>query len=260
MDYYITGLLLVIFIALALMALQTNESRLKELHSERDLLLRDNRDLDRKISLMMAESDRLRRDYAARWKGMAEKLQAELIEAKRSAEYIEAKRMENMEAITRETREVQPMVLFLDTSIGITTIRDALVDMIARAEFEVVLVSPWIKEFAWQAIRNELQSFTDRGGSLRVFTRPRAEDSDQGMSTEVSEKIRRLGGKISIVEGLHAKIYLVDRREAIVASANLTRGGLEINVESGVLIRDPDAVKDIGDFVDGLYKLKVEAR
>jgi phosphatidylserine/phosphatidylglycerophosphate/cardiolipin synthase-like enzyme len=62
------------------------------------------------------------------------------------------------------------------------------------------------------------------------------------------------------VEGLHAKLYLADRREAIVASANLTRGGLEINLESGVLIRDPGAMRDIGDFVDGLYRLKVETR
>ncbi len=87
--------------------------------------------------------------------------------------------MENLEALARETREGQPRVLFLDTSTGITTLREALVDMISGAEFEVDLVSPWIKEFAWQAIRDELQSFTDRGGNLRVFTRPSAEDSGQ---------------------------------------------------------------------------------
>jgi sugar-specific transcriptional regulator TrmB len=260
MDDYITGLLLVIFIALAFITLLAKESRLKKLHSDKGLLLKDNRDLSRKISLMEEESYRLRKAYTARWKGRAEKLQMELKEAKRSAEYLEAKKMENLDALARETREGQPMVIFLDTSIGITTLREALIDMISRAEFEVDLVSPWIKEFAWQAIRDELQSFTDHGGSLRVFTRPSAEDSGQGVSMEVSENIRRIGGEIILVEGLHAKLYLVDRREAIVASANLTKGGLEINLESGVLIRDPDALRDIGDFLDGLYRLKVETR
>jgi hypothetical protein len=86
MDDYITGLLLVIFIALAFITLQDKESRLKKLHSEKDLLLRDNMDLSLKISLMEEESDHLRKAYAARWRGRAEKLQMELKDTKRSAE------------------------------------------------------------------------------------------------------------------------------------------------------------------------------
>jgi hypothetical protein len=60
MDDYITGLFLVIFIALAFITLQAKESQLKKLHSDKDFLLRDNRDLSLKISLVEAESDRLR--------------------------------------------------------------------------------------------------------------------------------------------------------------------------------------------------------
>jgi phosphatidylserine/phosphatidylglycerophosphate/cardiolipin synthase-like enzyme len=43
-----------------------------------------------------------------------------------------------------------------------------------------------------------------------------------------------MGGEIILVKQLHNKLYLVDRKEAIVALANLTRGGIEGNIEAGI--------------------------
>jgi phosphatidylserine/phosphatidylglycerophosphate/cardiolipin synthase-like enzyme len=76
-----------------------------------------------------------------------------------------------------------------------------------------------------------------------------------GMSDDLHEDVASLGGEITLVAHLHAKIYLVDRREAIVGSANLTKGGIEDNYEAGLWICDPAAIKEICSFVDDLKDL-----
>jgi len=66
-------------------------------------------------------------------------------------------------------------------------------------------------------------------------------------------RLEFVGGEILFMRELHAKVYLVDRREAIVASANLTRSGVEDNFEAGIWVNDPDVLKEICTFVDDLY-------
>ena len=57
-----------------------------------------------------------------------------------------------------------------------------------------------------------------------------------------------------LVRQLHAKIYLVDRKEAIIASANLTKSGMEGNYEAGIWLNDPTALKEICAYIDDLYQ------
>ena len=51
---------------------------------------------------------------------------------------------------------------------------------------------------------------------------------------------------------LHAKLLVVDRRRALVGSANLTDRALHANLEAGVLIRDPEVAAELHDHVAGL--------
>ena len=67
-------------------------------------------------------------------------------------------------------------------------------------------------------------------------------------------EVRSLGGEVLFVSQLHAKIYLVDRKEAIVTSANLTKGGIEDNYEAGIWLNDPNVLKEICAFIDDLYQ------
>jgi phosphatidylserine/phosphatidylglycerophosphate/cardiolipin synthase-like enzyme len=45
---------------------------------------------------------------------------------------------------------------------------------------------------------------------------------------------------------------MIDRREAIVTSANLTKGGTESNYEGGIWVSDPVVLKDICVFIDSI--------
>ena len=64
--------------------------------------------------------------------------------------------------------------------------------------------------------------------------------------------------EIRHLPGLHAKVYVADEREAIVTSANLTRGGLAANYEYGVHISDPPTVMQIVDDLAGYASLGAE--
>ncbi len=78
-------------------------------------------------------------------------------------------------------------------------------------------------------------------------------DYSLGLSDNLQEEISDLGGEIIQVALLHAKIYMVDRKEAIVTSANLTKGGTESNYEGGIWLKDPAMLKEICKFVDDIY-------
>jgi len=86
--------------------------------------------------------------------------------------------------------------------------------------------------------------------------RGRESDYRSGMSDDIQDEVRRLGGDILFVHSLHAKIYMIDRKEVIVTSANLSQGGIDDNYEAGVWLNDPHVIRDICAYVDGLYRFR----
>ena len=53
---------------------------------------------------------------------------------------------------------------------------------------------------------------------------------------------------------LHAKCVIIDRRVALVSSANLTHAAQQKNIEAGVLVRDPEQSIVLHDFFKGLIE------
>ena len=54
---------------------------------------------------------------------------------------------------------------------------------------------------------------------------------------------------------LHAKVFVADDEAAIVTSGNLTRSGLDTNIEYGVLLREPQLVRAIRSDMGAFAKL-----
>lgn len=131
--------------------------------------------------------------------------------------------------------------------------------MMEQADFELVIVSPWIKRQTWNKMAGRLKRFTAKGGRLKVFTRGTSSDYSLGLADDLYEEISSLGGSVILVPRLHAKIYMADRRQAIITSANLTRGGTEGNFESGLLVSDPLVLKEICDFLDDMAAQSYES-
>jgi phosphatidylserine/phosphatidylglycerophosphate/cardiolipin synthase-like enzyme len=191
-----------------------------------------------------------------KWKERAWELEEELKKVKHTQDYASAQRLQFLEdSIARSQKN--PDILFLDTtpSRGKRTFEDRLCRMLEDAEFEIIIVSPWIKRQTWNRVKGPMRKFSRRGGKLSVFMRGSESDYSLGRSDNLQKEISDLGGETILVDLLHAKIYMADRREAIITSANLTKGGTQSNYECGIWVNDPIVLKDICKFIDDIRRI-----
>ncbi len=250
------------FLALALISLsiiQLEAGRNKRLLAGHRQMQMDVQKLQGQLREKEMKLDQLQRGYGQllKLKGRSLDLEEELKKAKRSSEYESMERLQYLESyLARQDQD--PSAVFLGTfpPLRLHSIEDRLSRMLETARFEVVVVSPWIKRPTWNRISAPLQKFFRRGGRLVVFMRGRESDYRSGMSDDIQDEVRRLGGEILFVHSLHAKIYMIDRKEAIVTSANLSQGGIDDNYEAGVWLNDPHVIRDICAYVDGLYRCR----
>jgi phosphatidylserine/phosphatidylglycerophosphate/cardiolipin synthase-like enzyme len=63
------------------------------------------------------------------------------------------------------------------------------------------------------------------------------------------------GFRLTHLPSLHAKIYVADRKMAIVTSGNLTEGGLRGNLEYGVALRDDNLAGQIRSDIEAYASL-----
>jgi hypothetical protein len=237
---------------LAFTFLQQKEGRLDGLKKDVRHLQSDLRSLRQLLREKERSLDLLQKSSAnlLKWKDRAIEAERELRDVKGSQEFISSKRLEDLEAHFSTERETKPLFLATSHPPWRHTFGDELLSMLDRAEFEVVLASPWIKREIWERMRPSLRRFSHRGGRLVVVMRGRATDFSQGFSDDIGQDVQELGGELIMLEDLHAKLYMVDRREAIISSANLTKSGWEGNLEAGIWIKDPAVVKEACGFID----------
>lgn len=257
MDGYIVWLFFLAFAIFALCIVQLQTRRSRVLERERQQLQESLRMWQERLRERERSIDDLQRRTAQllKWKDRASELEHELAVTKQTERYISARRLQYLEEHLAETN---PQSVFLSTfqPRGVHTLEERLGRMLEEAEFEVVIVSPWIKRQTWDSIRVPMRKFARRGGKLRVFTRGCDSDYSLGLSDDIMKDVAGLNGEVILVRQLHAKIYMADRRQAIIASANLTKGGFEGNYEAGIWMRDPSILKEICAFVKELYNCR----
>jgi sugar-specific transcriptional regulator TrmB len=116
-------------------------------------------------------------------------------EVKATSEYKTGKRLEDLERyITQFLNKKKPDTVFAATfeKVGMDSIEDSLHAMINRAEMEIILVTPWIKEGIWNRIKGSVFEFIKNGGELRGFIKGTKEDFSSGRSDySVVKEIRR---------------------------------------------------------------------
>lgn len=253
-------LIWLIFLALGIISvsiIQLQESRNKKLREDlrllqKELLLRQ--DLLRKKE---GHIDQLQRNYSQllKMKERARGVQEELKRIKSTQEYASAQRLQHLEDFIARS-QAEPVVLFLETTParGGHRFEDILCRMLQEARFEIIIMSPWIKRQTWNRVKGPLRRFCRNGGKLSVFMRASDSDYSLGLSDNLQEEITELGGEVIAVDCLHAKIYMTDRREAIITSANLTKGGIENNYEGGIWVSNPTVLADICQFAEDIRR------
>lgn len=155
----------------------------------------------------------------------------------------------NYLSLKKKLKTIEEGNKFLATfeDIGINTINDYLNMMVKRAKKEIIIVSPYITLKKFDII------FSGFRGNIEVFTKYNEEDFSKGYSKkEILTKFKENGVKVYCSPKIHAKIYFIDQKEAIITSANFTGGGISSNYESGIWTCNPSIIHEIGDFIKNL--------
>jgi sugar-specific transcriptional regulator TrmB len=257
MDGYLVWLFFLAFAIFALCVVQLQTRRSRVLERERQQLQKSLQMWQERLRERERTIDELQRRAAQllKWRDRASELEQELVATKKTERYASAKRLQYLE---EHMAAGNPSSVFLSTfqPRGQHTFEERLGLMLEEAQFEVVIVSPWIKRQTWDKIKGPLRKFARKGGRLLVFTRGCESDYTQGLSDDIMKEVADLKGEVISVRPLHAKIYMADRKQAIIASANLTKGGFEGNYEAGVWMNDPSVLKDICAFVEDLHSCR----
>jgi hypothetical protein len=122
-----------------------------------------------------------------------------------------------------------------------TPTREWLAHGLRECSFRFLVASPYVGTYLPAAVAKLSAKV-----STTLLTRTDLWDFAVGASDiEAVCMMARRGGKILSMAGLHAKVYVVDNRCALVTSANATKSGMECNWECGVAIDDPSEIAEL---------------
>lgn len=132
--------------------------------------------------------------------------------------------------------------------------RETLGDLAGRARESLLIACPFIQRAEMEMICGRVKVSAVSPPQVRVLTQLRSGSVLDG-SLEIGalvEAQRSLGPSCTIVHlpRLHAKLYVADFAAAIVTFANLTRSGLDLNYEYGVLLTETELIAQLREDIE----------
>lgn len=140
-----------------------------------------------------------------------------------------------------------------------TSLRDGLKGVLDSVEHELVIVSPHIKQKEAKWVCDELEKRISISKlSILVLSDVRSANVLNG-SLDIEALIhfcKRIPRSTVInLPRLHAKVFVADRTNALITSANLTPSGMDYNFEYGVRFRDMSLVGKVRADLDAYSRL-----
>ncbi len=162
-------------------------------------------------------------------------------------------------------------------------LRLSLRDLTLRREESTLVRSPWVTQFdellslahedlflaSPYITRSTTSWISDRLSRLATIQTLRITCLTNIRADSVLSGSLELGGlaefgrravhfRLLHMPSLHAKVYVADRRCAIVTSGNLTDGGLKDNCEYGVALRNPTTIAKLRADLEGYARLAAD--
>lgn len=128
-------------------------------------------------------------------------------------------------------------------------------EMLNSAETEIKILSLYI-DMMYGDIINLAENNPDL--SIKIITRP-SKDNNKGMRVKIGKNALDLlkiatRGDLKTNEILHARMIIVDDKEALISSADLTRDQLMDEFNAGIWVRDEETVKRATEFFDNIWE------
>lgn len=126
--------------------------------------------------------------------------------------------------------------------------KSILSNLFSLTNKELFITTPFITKSGSNFLLSNLKDSFKRNGSLTIITnlspnRISNGATDPSAILNISNEFKNI--KIYHLLNLHAKIYVSDKKRAIITSANLTEGGVNRNYEYGTDILFPEIVNKI---------------
>ncbi len=131
--------------------------------------------------------------------------------------------------------------------------------LLSLADEDLIIACPFVKRFATDCIIAEIGGREIRESlRLLLITDLRPESTLSGAMD--LEALGELGSEVpgfvlTHLPSTHAKVYIADRKMAIVTSGNLTEPGLSGNVEYGIALSESGIVSEIRSDIESYAKL-----
>ena len=129
--------------------------------------------------------------------------------------------------------------------------RSSLAEIAEAAEESLLVAAPYVKEdealWLCSLLRQDIEVLTLARMELQAI-------SSSALDVEALLRLARVSpaSKLIALPNLHAKVFVADEKYAIITSGNLTRSGLDTNIEYGVVLSEQTLVrtvrKDMLDF------------
>jgi hypothetical protein len=141
-----------------------------------------------------------------------------------------------------------------DQRLHVKDIYIKIEDMLNSAETEIKILSPFV-DMIYEDIVNLAENNPDL--SIKLITRPSKDI--QGMRERIAKNVLDLlkiatRGNLKTNEILHARMVIVDGKEALISSADLTRDQLIDEFNAGIWVRDKETVKRATEFFDNIWE------
>jgi phosphatidylserine/phosphatidylglycerophosphate/cardiolipin synthase-like enzyme len=118
--------------------------------------------------------------------------------------------------------------------------KDILIDLVSNARDKIYLSSPFIKE----KVAKTIIANKNYGVDCKLLTKFTLSNMrGSGLDLSAVQSFKDNGFSLKNIDNLHAKIFIFDHK-AIITSANLTNGGLDSNLEYGVLLENETEIEN----------------
>jgi phosphatidylserine/phosphatidylglycerophosphate/cardiolipin synthase-like enzyme len=141
-----------------------------------------------------------------------------------------------------------------DQRVHVKDIYIKIGDMLNSAETEIKILSPFI-DVMYEDVVNLAENNPKL--SIKLITRPSGDIT--GMRERIGINALELlkiatRGNLRTNKILHARMIIVDGKEALISSADLTRDQLIDEFNAGIWVRDKETVKRATDFFDNIWE------
>jgi len=121
--------------------------------------------------------------------------------------------------------------------------------LLSLPDEQLTIACPFVKRFATERILAQIERRQVRQSVRLLLVTDLRPESALGGSMDlsaISELGRRVPGlELTHLPSIHAKVYVADRKMAIITSGNLTEPGLSGNVEYGVTLVEEAMVSEV---------------